>query len=236
MGWKLAPALAKLIAETNAKWPNRSKAFDGTIGDAAHQKRDSEHNPDENGIVLAADITLGGTNRAEFLDAVIGDPRVHYVINKDKIYSRSYNWAARPYKGANRHTGYAHVSLRNRVSESASAATVKAAANDTSSWFDAKSAPKEVEAKPVESAKPVSVLKKGSKGARVKALQQGLNRVFPAYRKAVAPKGMLLTVDGVYGDHTARWVMEFQRRVGLKPDAIVGDKTVASLARHGIKV
>ena len=230
MGWKLAPALAKLIAETNEKWPNRSKASDGTIGDAAHQKRDSEHNPDENGIVLAADITLGGTNRAAFLDAVIGDPRVHYVINEGKIYSRSNKWIAKTYKGANKHIGYAHVSLRNRVSEDASAATVKAAANDTSSWFDGDPEPEK------EESKPVSVLKKGSKGARVKTLQQGLNRVFPAYRKAVAPKGKLLTVDGIYGDHTARWVMEFQRRVGLNPDAIVGEKTVASLARHGIKV
>ena len=230
MGWKLAPALAKLIAETNEKWPNRSKASDGTIGDAAHQKRKSEHNPDENGIVRAADITLVGVDKAEFLDAVIGDPRVHYVIHENKIYSRTYNWVAKRYKGANRHMEYAHVSLRNRLSENASPATVKAAANDTSSWFDASSEPEK------EEAKPVSVLKKGSKGARVKTLQQGLNRVFPAYRKAVAPKGRLLTVDGIYGNHTARWVMEFQRRVGLKPDAIVGEKTVASLARHGIKV
>ena len=230
MGWKLAPALAKLIAETNEKWPNRSKASDGTIGDAAHQRRDSEHNPDENGIVLAADITLGGTNRAAFLDAVIGDPRVHYVINEGKIYSRRNKWIAKKYNGANKHIGYAHVSLRNRVSEDASPATVKAAANDTSSWFGANSEPEK------EEAKPVSVLKKGSKGARVKALQQGLNRVFPAYRKAVTPKGKLLVADGVYGDHTARWVMEFQRRVGLESDGIVGEKTVAFLARHGIKV
>lgn len=79
-----------------------------------------------------------------------------------------------------------------------------------------------------------AVLRKGSTGIRVERLQQGLNKVFPAYRRVVAPMGKLLTVDAVFGDHTERWVREYQRRAGLTVDGIVGVKTAASLRRHGV--
>lgn len=92
-----------------------------------------------------------------------------------------------------------------------------------------KSVPK-VTSEPVPAA-----LRKGSTGARVEALQQGLNKVFPTYRRFIAPKGQLLTVDGVFGDHTDRWVREYQRRAGLTVDGIVDAKTAASLHRHGVK-
>ena len=51
MSWTLAPALVQLRQELNARWPGRSKASDGTIGDAAHKARVSEHNPDADGVV-----------------------------------------------------------------------------------------------------------------------------------------------------------------------------------------
>lgn len=228
MGWTVAPALKKLIDETNAKWPNRSKASDGTIGDKAHKARKSEHNPDDKGRVLAADITLDGVDREMWLDAVIGDPRVHYVINERRIYSRTYNWVSRPYNGPNPHRGYAHVSLRNKLSENSSEAVVAKSANDVSPWLPAG------DGRP---ATPKSgTLKRGSKGAKVKTLQQGLNRIFPSYRNVVAPKGKLLVVDGVFGSHTERWVQEFQKRISIKADGIVGSATKAQLAKFGIKV
>lgn len=229
MSWTVAPALKKLIDETNAKWPDRSKKSDGTIGDKAHQSRKSEHNPDEKGRILAADITLIGVDREAWLDDVIGDSRVHYVINEGRIYSRTHNWVSRPYNGSNPHKGYAHVSLRNKVSENASEAVVAKAANDTSAWFSGAGG------RPTPPAGGTA-LKNGSKGAKVKTLQQGLNRVFPAYRNAVSPKGKLLVSDGVFGSHTERWVREFQSRVGIKADGIVGKNTRAQLAKFGIKV
>jgi hypothetical protein len=84
-----------------------------------------------------------------------------------------------------------------------------------------------------------TVLRKGATGPRVAALQTGLNRVFPTYQttnrvRAAGGGGRPLTVDGRFGPITAAWVAEFQARVGLIPDGIVGPQTGAALARHGI--
>lgn len=132
--WTLAPALSALLREVNARWPHRSKASDGTIGDTAHSTRKSEHNPDAKGVVRAVDITVAGIDKAALLKAVIGDSRVHYVISDRKIYSRSNGWTPAAYYGANPHDKHVHISLRNRTSESADWATVDKAAADTSSW------------------------------------------------------------------------------------------------------
>lgn len=132
--WRLAPSLAALRDEVNARWPHRSKASDGTIGDTAHSARTSEHNPDERGIVRAIDITADGIDPMVIVNAAKGDARVHYVIYNRRIYSRSHNWVSRTYTGANPHTKHVHVSIRNATSESASAAVRAKAASDTSSW------------------------------------------------------------------------------------------------------
>lgn len=61
------------------------------------------------------------------------------------------------------------------------------------------------------------LLRKGSNGNEVKALQGALH----------------LFVDGVFGKLTEEAVKEFQRTNGLKPDGIVGDKTWAKLFPSG---
>lgn len=73
------------------------------------------------------------------------------------------------------------------------------------------------------------LLRVGSTGSRVRVLQQELKRKFPLY----AGK---LKVDGVFGKATLAAVKEFQRRVGLVADGVVGPKTLAKLAVYGIKV
>ena len=130
--WTQAPALAALRDEVNARWPGRDKSSDGTIGDLAHQRGVSEHNPDLEGVVRAIDITAKGIDVDALLDAAIGDPRVHYVIYRGRICSRTYGWTWRPSSG---HEHHIHISLRNRTSESASWETVYRAASDTSRWF-----------------------------------------------------------------------------------------------------
>lgn len=144
MAWKLAPALAALISDVNDKWPNRSKAVDGTIGDASHSARKSEHNPNRepdddvpDGYVTAADITTEGINKTLLIDTLKRDKRVWYVIHDRKIWSRKHGFKTQPYTkpGSNPHTNHIHVSL----------VQTKAACNDTSSWLKAK-APKPVPA------------------------------------------------------------------------------------------
>lgn len=83
---------------------------------------------------------------------------------------------------------------------------------------------------PTKPNKAESVLRVGSSGARVKALQQGLNRVFPSYSS--------LKVDGEFGPKTKAVIMEFQRRSGFPESSvngIVGPVTRKHLAKAGVK-
>jgi len=69
-------------------------------------------------------------------------------------------------------------------------------------------------------------LQRGSTGGRVSSLQAGLNRVFPAYSK--------LAVDGDFGPATESVIKEFQQRVGITADGIVGPVTTQKLAGYGV--
>lgn len=128
MAWRTAHALDVLRNEVNTRWPYRSKISDGTIGDAAHAARTSDHNPwvqvNGVGVVRAFDCTASGIDPdayAEHLRALgkAGDPRLTgggYVIWNKRIASERQGWAWRPYTGANGHTHHIHLSLsRNQA-------------------------------------------------------------------------------------------------------------------------
>lgn len=74
------------------------------------------------------------------------------------------------------------------------------------------------------------VLQYGSFGPAVSELQRDLNRIFPSY------PGLPLVVDGDYGPRTELAVREFQRRVGLAADGVVGPLTWAQFAKYGVKL
>ena len=134
--WTLAPALAALRDEVNRLWPNRDRSYDGTIGDLAHQAQSkSEHNPDVKGVVRAIDITARGIDVDALLNAAIGDPRVHYVIYRGRICSRTYGWTWHRSSG---HEHHVHISLRNHTSESAPWDVIDRAAENTARWFKTK--------------------------------------------------------------------------------------------------
>lgn len=142
MAWTLAPALKQLMAEVNARWPNRDRTTDGTIGDYKHSLTTSEHNPydeygkkDPDGVVRAVDIDKDGIHVPTLLNATIGDSRVHYVIYNKIIYSCHYGWRARPYHGEDPHTGHIHISLRNNTSEHCDPALVLTAQKNTRPWL-----------------------------------------------------------------------------------------------------
>lgn len=70
-------------------------------------------------------------------------------------------------------------------------------------------------------------LREGSSGAVVKALQLFMNKAFASYSK--------LVVDEQFGPATKKVMIEFQKRVGLTADGIVGPQTWVKLAQYGYR-
>ncbi|QWF78691.1 hypothetical protein [Amycolatopsis sp. CA-230715] len=124
MTWRVARALDTLLSQLNARAPARSRASDGSIGDAAHATRDSDHNPwyrpgNGPGVVTARDFThdpAAGLDGHWLADALVRsrDPRIKYVIwNRRIIDSRAQYgaWQWKPYTGTNPHTKHVHLSV-----------------------------------------------------------------------------------------------------------------------------
>ena len=121
MAWRVAKSLIRLREQINELAPNRSKASDGTIGDAAHASRSSDHNPwvkdGTIGVVTAMDITndvAHGCDAQALVNALVEsrDPRIKYIIwNRKIINSRVQPWVWRNYKGVNPHNKHFHVSV-----------------------------------------------------------------------------------------------------------------------------
>lgn len=208
--WKTAPALITLLDQVNAKWPGRSKSSDGTIGDASHSSRESDHNPNSSGIVCALDITndpphgVVSENIAEAL-RVAKDPRLQYVISNKKIANvdiREGKW--RSYYGANPHDHHCHISLRQEAHFW----------NDESPWD--LSGIKPTTGDDVNKYNPPPPLVKiGSRGNAVMEVQRNLD----------------LVVDGIFGTKTEKAVREFQQAHKLLPDGIVGPATWAFMKK-----
>lgn len=227
--WFVAPALKTLFAEINSVWPNRDKSTDGTIGDAAHSSRDSEHNPNDDpkdsvpdGAVTAADIDKDGINVKKLLNKLIGDDRVWYVIHDGTIWSRTHGWIARRYTGTNPHEGHIHVSLVQS----------KAAVNSTKAWglkTVAKPKPpvKTDSSKYAKLEKGVAI---GKRHPQVRDLQRLL------IKTGYGPiRGAITTF---YGENTADAVNRFHkahpefRTAGLKYDGQIGNKGFEQLQKE----
>lgn len=129
--WVVDKGLDVLLAQINAAAPGRNKGSDGSIGDAAHQSRDSDHNPESppppgnpDHQVDARDFTHDPAHNADMAVVtesirVSRDRRVAYVIFNKRIFS-SYTstggrkaWEWGPYTGTDPHTGHAHVSVND---------------------------------------------------------------------------------------------------------------------------
>lgn len=128
--WVLIPCLKALFAEFNRIAPDRDRASDGSIGDAAHQAEVSDHNPDEVGSVpihdadkinevhaidvdnnLRGDVTM--ETAVQFLLGRCrsgAEKRLRYVIYNRRIWSASSGWVQKAYTGASAHTEHAHFS------------------------------------------------------------------------------------------------------------------------------
>jgi hypothetical protein len=121
MTWRLAKSLETLRAQINAAAPNRSKTADGSIGDAAHASRSSDHNPHVRdgkiGVVTAIDITHDPRHGVD-CDSIAaalkgsGDPRIKYIIWNRRIWNPDVAPDWRAYAGSNPHSKHLHLSVR----------------------------------------------------------------------------------------------------------------------------
>lgn len=121
--WRLSLAAERLRKEIDALWPKRDKKSDGALGDASHQARPSDHNPDKNGWVRAIDVDedLNGRDGSDpvvandLADAICQiakrDARIKYVIFEGRIWSARSRWQPRRYDGVNSHAKHIHVSF-----------------------------------------------------------------------------------------------------------------------------
>lgn len=215
MAWRMAKSLDTLLAQFNAARPERSKASDGGVGDAAHATRDSDHNPWYGpGVVTARDFTHDPANGMDI--SVIAeelrasqDGRIKYVIANGRIMSGDGGpspWTWRPYGGSNPHRAHLHLSV-----------VASPAADDSRPWalrmFDLPSTP-------APAPPPDGLLRRGSTGPRVTRLQQTLNAWYPWMR---------LATDGKYGPATENAVRELQKRAKLTVDGIAGPVTLGKL-------
>jgi hypothetical protein len=214
VAWRNCKASLALVAEINAKWPNRDKASDGTVGDAAHQAAGtSDHLPNADGVVRARDIDKDGIDAAwlaEYLRkrGALGDPRLRgggYVIFNRRITTPDFStWKV--YTGKNPHTAHIHVSFTRAPAGYDSTATWGLTGDDGERVLRLTDPPMQ--------------------GNDVRELQRILTAWYPSLE---------ITVDGIgiYGTATEAAVRELQRRSGLEVDGIAGPLTLAILGLGG---
>lgn len=110
--------------ELNARWPHRSKASDGTLGDQSHRARVSDHNPNRQGVVRARDIDVDGILAVALAERIVRlgksgfkPLRGGYVILNRRIAGTHTNWQWHAYNGTDPHTGHIHLSFADAASD-----------------------------------------------------------------------------------------------------------------------
>lgn len=207
-----------LLEEVDGFAPSRSKLSDGTIGDADHQTRASDHNPwvppPYGGVVTAVDIThdpqkgLDSRVLAEHLRKLgaKGDKRVKYVISNRRIASSIANWAWRYYGGSNPHTSHVHLSVS------------VAHYDDRGSWGLKKNASTEEE----------DVISRETHGGKEhRAVHIWQRRLNQSERTETQ-----LEPDGYFGEKTEKAVKEYQSRLGLPQTGVIDLTTAVQLQAH----
>lgn len=217
MSWRLADSLERLRGEVNRRWPDRSKASDGTIGDRAHASRKSDHNPNGAGVVTAIDLTDDGEVGERLWQHILNgrDPRVKYAIFDRRIV-RSYSkpgipaWVPTAYNGSNPHTTHIHVSV-----------------SSDQRLYDSQ-APWGVDVV-VEEDDDVA-LRRGTSGPAVQAFQRALQvEAGVAGRPEPLPD---FGPDGDFGAETERAVRAYQSAAKVPVSGAIDGVTAALLARY----
>lgn len=221
MSWRLAKSLEQLRHQVDTLVPGRDKSSDGSIGDAAHASRSSDHNPwvkdGSMGVVTAIDIThdpKGGFNSYAFADMLCSeghrDPRIKYIISNRRFASGDHEdnpaWVWRPYSGTNPHDHHIHISVKPDKGHYDSAAE----------WAIGAMATPSARAPGTQSDDPM--LRQGASGPPVAVLQALLIQ-----------RGFRIKADAKFGEATLAAVRAFQSKSLLTVDGVVGGYTWRAL-------
>lgn len=126
--WRAAQSLLALRTQLNERYPTRSIAHDGLIGDTAHCPGSSDHCPNIDdgdtgvGVVTAFDATHDPNSGCD-MDVVVSaivesrDERIKYIIWNKRIISSKREgstpaWQWRDYEGRSPHDKHAHFSVK----------------------------------------------------------------------------------------------------------------------------
>jgi len=219
--WRVAKSLDVMLRQVNERWPVRDKSSDGTIGDAAHAARESDHNPNAEGVVCARDIThdpAHGFDSYAFADMLLRnkDERIKYVISNRRIASGTGQsnpaWVWRPYSGANAHDHHVHISVKGDPAHYDNTALWAGVGLTVPAPTDP-IPPRPPTPTPQPALPAMSVLQSGDRGPDVRRLQE------------------ILFVDGIFGSTTEKAVKIFQWDHGLDADGIVGPETWRELLK-----
>ncbi|TMW58844.1 hypothetical protein Poli38472_006989 [Pythium oligandrum] len=238
----LTKGLANVRAEFNVAFPKRDKSSDGWIGDAAHQKEKSGHNPDISGTpeykdgdskneVRAIDVDSdlksdSGVTMEDVVQYLLTKLRggtympFRYLIFNKRIWSKSNNWKQEAYTGASPHTEHLHISGDYGTAErtekadewSGKLGLASVKHSGGGGGGDGSTLPKYANGSRENSRN------KNSKGTDVQTLQRVIG-------------SKCGTADGIFGANTETCVKWYQGTKGLEKDGIAGPKTWASILK-----
>jgi putative peptidoglycan binding protein len=218
-GWRVAGCILALRREIDARWPNRDRRSDGTIGDQRHcgpGRPPSDHCPNAAGVVRALDVDSDGIAAAWLAEHVrsrgaAGDRRLAnggYVIFNRRIASWSHGWRWRAYTGSSPHTDHIHISVSRDAAGYDAPGAWGVRTGGGTGGPTVPTTPGELPEHPL--------------GSRVLRLADPPMRGTDV---AFVQRWVGAEDDGVFGQATEERVKRFQSIVGLQPDGVVGPLT-----------
>ena len=239
---RLCYSLAQLRSQVNDAFPNRNKASDGWIGDAAHAASNSEHNPNRAGVVRALDIThdpAGGVDGHRLAADVIAELDRRgvsaYVIFAGRIRSTILMrgiW--RRYNGSNPHNTHVHVSYITGYDNRAAwpLPTLTARVVSMGGGMSAPVIVAKGTAAPDWPLPPKHLIFHNPR--RYSTWHDGHGddtegrAAIRTWQQRMRDRGWSITPDGFFGPATEKIVRDFQAEKGLTVDHIIGPATWAA--------